>query len=71
MLMDLSPHIKDLITAYESMPPNMRRSYVIAKLQEAYLLATSDGLESLLSKNSTHVTSGKKTSSTAALRTSK
>ena len=51
--MDLSKHIKDLITAYESMNQTPRRETIINKLREVYLLATSDALGSSLSTKTT------------------
>lgn len=49
---DLSPHIKDLITAYKAQPRNMRRGGIIESLEKAYLLATSDTLEATLNTKS-------------------
>lgn len=45
MSVDLSPHIKDLITASSTMPQTDRRKRITELLQNAYLLETSEGLQ--------------------------
>lgn len=53
MIANLAPYIRDLITAYETMPETPRRKRIIMKLKETYILATSDSLESVLDQKST------------------
>lgn len=44
--MDLAHDMKNLLTAYEALPPTPRRIRIVQSLRETYLQATSDSLES-------------------------